>query len=216
MAFTIYGAGIATDGWITHSNTGNWSTSRDAITATADHNDQRQLSAIRARKVASGRGTQWRVSRAFFTFGTVRYTQQPVSGTLHIKGHGSDTANISVVKSTHSSTLTGTDFNNIDGWTTGSNLSNVTYYNTRSGVALSWNAADWNVIDLNQQALSDIATSSLLKLCLINNAYDLRDVEPSTGVDVYSGCYFQDNAGTSSDPYITIHPDTSTFFGTNF
>ena len=216
MAINIGGAGNTTDGWIWKVDTNNWNLCRDSATGTADHNDARQQYAIRVKKLASGRGTQWGVNRAFFTFNTTRITQTPVSGTLHIKGHGSDTANISVVKSTHSSTLTGTDFNNIDGWTTGSNLSNVTYYNTRSGVALSWNAADWNVIDLNQQALSDIATSSLLKLCLINNAYDLRDVEPSTGVDVYSGCYFQDNAGTSSDPYITIHPDTSTFFGTNF
>ena len=56
MAFTIYGAGIATDGWITAVDTSSWGLARDASTGTADHNDQRQLSAIRARKVASGRG----------------------------------------------------------------------------------------------------------------------------------------------------------------
>lgn len=216
MAATIYSSSTTADGWISSVHTSNWNLCRDSATGTPDHNDQRNQYAVRAKKVASGRGTQWGVNRAFFTFPVSRITQTPVSGTLHIKGFGSDTANISVVKSTHSSTLVSGDFNNIDGWTTGSNLSNVTYYDKRAGVGISWDDSGYNVIDLSHQALSDIATLSSFKLCLINNAYDLRDVEPNTSDDFYSGCYFVDTTGTSSDPYITIHPDNSVFMGTNF
>jgi hypothetical protein len=214
MAINIVSSGDTSDGWINKLNTTNWATSRDATSGTADHNDASQQYAIRARKVSSGRGTQWVVNRAFFSFVTNRVTQTPVSGTLHIKGFGSDTANISVVKSTHSTPLTGTDFNNITGWTTGDNAGNVTFYGPSS--ATTWDDSDYNVIQLSQAALSDIASLDTFKLCLLNYTNDLRDVEPSTGDDLYSGCYFVDASLTSSDPYITIHPDNAVFMGANF
>ena len=213
MATTVSISADNADGWITAVNTTNWATSRDAITGTADHNDARQQYAIRVRKVASGRGNQWRVSRAFFTFNTLRVTATPVSATLNIRGFGSATANISVVKSTHSVPLVATDFNNITGWTTGNNDGNVTYYGPNT--AITWSTA-LNTIQLNQTALSNIASLDSFKLCLLNYTYDLRDVEPTTGDDLYSGCYFNDDTSSTSRPYITIHPDNTTFFGANF
>jgi hypothetical protein len=214
VAIIIENSNVTTDGTVSISSTSNWGLVRDALSGTADHTSQRNQYSIRVRKVASGRGTQWQVWRAFFAFNTNRVTQTPVSGTLHIKGFGSDTANIAVVKSTHSTTLTGTDFNNIDGWSSGDNIGNVTFYGPSGATA--WDDSGYNVIQLSQAALSDMASLSVFKLCLLNYTNDLRDVEPNTGDDLYSGCYFYDASGTSHDPYITMHPDNAVFMGANF
>jgi hypothetical protein len=214
MAQTILSHSDSADGWVTVANTTSWALARDASTGTADHNDTSQQYAIRARKVASGRGLQWRVARAFFAFDTSAITAIPVSGTLNIVGHNSGTANIRVVKSIHNTTLANADFNAITGWTSGDNSSNVTYYETRKITA--WSTSAYNSIALSQTALSDIASLDTFKLCLLEADYDLTDTEPSTGVDIYSGCIFVEDTSGTRDPYIEIHPDNATFFGANF
>ena len=214
MAQTILVHSNSADGDITVANTTNWATSRDATSGTADHNDTNNQYAVRARKVASGRGTQWRVTRAFFAFDTSAITAAPVSGTLNIVGYSSGTADIRVVKSIQGNTLANADFNAIVGWTTGDNSSNVRYYDTVE--TTTWSTSAYNSIILSQTALSDIASLDTFKLCLLEADYDLTDTEPGTGVDIYNGCYFADDTSGSRDPYIEIHPDDAVFFGTNF
>ena len=214
MAITILSHSDSADGWITSQSTGSWALVRDASTGVADHNDHNQLYAIRSRKVASGRGTQWRVSRAFFAFDTSAITDIPISGTLTIVGFSSGTADIRVAASTHNTTLANANFNAITGWTSGDNAGNVRLYDTVE--TTTWSTSGRNNIILSQAALFDIAKLDTFKLCLIEADYDLRDIEPGTGVDIYSGCYFADDTSGTRDPYITIHPDNSTFIGANF
>ena len=214
MAIDVVSAPGTADGWITSQSTIDWSLAREAGTGVADHNDGVQPYAIRSRRVASGRGTQWRVTRAFFTFRTLYITQTPVAGTLNIAGYRNETANMRVVRSEHSATLANGDFNSVTGWTTGDNSGNVRYYDT--GEITTWNTLGYNSIALNQYALSQIASGSSFKLCLIEATYDLTDTEPGLGVDIYNGCYFEDDTSGRKDPYITIEPDNTTFFGANF
>ena len=206
------------DGVVYTSSTSNWAAVRDATTGTADSNNTYDQYAVRARKVASGRGTQWQVWRAFFEFDTSGIGATPSSASLKIFGSNSGTADLFVVKSTQSATLANTDFDAITGWVAGAdNSSNVTKY---SSEITSWTTSGYNTIALNSTALSDIVSLSTFKVCLIEADYDLPNTEPSTGTDVYSGTFFSDNSGTSNDPYldytVAVAADNSTFFGANF
>ena len=207
------------DGYVHTASTSSWAFARDATTGTADSNDSQLQYAVRARKVASGRGTQWVVSRTFFEFDTSGISDAPSSANLQIFGRAAgNTADLFVVKSTQSTTLANTDFDAITGWVAGAdNSSNVTKY---SSEITSWTTSGYNTIALNSTALSDIVSLSTFKVCLIEADYDLPNTEPSTGTDVYSGTFFSDNSGTSNDPYldytVAVAADNSTFFGANF
>ena len=207
------------DGVVYAVSTSNWAAARDATTGTADSNNSHDMFAARASKVSSGRGTQWQVWRAFFEFDTSGISVTPASANLIIFGRApGNTADIFVIKSTQSATLANTDFDAITGWVAGAdNSSNVTKYSSEISI---WSTLGYNEITLNATALSDIASLSTFKVCLIEADYDLPNTEPGTGTDVYSGVYFRDNFGTSKDPYLdyiaAVAADNATFFGANF
>ena len=150
-----------------------------------------------------------------FNFDTSGISDTLSAATLKLYGRSQGSADFFVLASTQHQPLEGGDFGNrINGWTTGDKSGNVRYYDT--GEITTWNTSGNNSIALNQYALSQIASGSSFKVCLIEATYDLTDTEPGLGVDIYNGCYFEDDTSGTRDPYITIEPDNTTFFGANF
>ena len=220
---TQYGMGKG-DGYAYHSNTTDWATSRDATSATVSaHNGVNYAYAVRERSWAGrGGGAQRFVGRSFFAFDTSGISSAPSSASLKIKGIANGTCDFFVVKSTHTSTgggLADADFDAITGWSAGvDNEGNVTKY---SAEITSWSTSGYNTITLNSTALSDIASLSTFKVCLIGSVYDLRNVEPTANYDAKTGAYYTEYGGTGSDPYLdytvaTTVTDNSIFFGCNF
>ena len=208
------------DGVISSTSGVSWNFVRQGTSGTADSSGGSGGFAVRSRKVSSGRGTQWVVSRAFFTFNTSGIAVAPASANLNIYGTHGGTADLFVVKSTQASTLANSDFDAITGWDhDADNSSNVTYY---SSEVTSWSTSGYNTIALNATALTDMRGLSTFNVCLIEADYDLTNTEPSTGTDVFSGVYFIEWVNSYERPYLDYTPatvavaDNATFFGANF
>ena len=210
------------DGYVNHTNTSDWETSRDATTGTTSSTVATGSNlAIRSDKSATRTGgTQWTIGRVFFEFDTSDILSTPANATLNIYGYTNTSADFFVVKSTHGVSLTTADFDAITGWSTGSsdgsgagdNEGNVTKFSTE---ITSWNGSGYNSIQLNSAALADMFNLNQTTLCLIESVHDLRDIEPS-GTN-RSGLYFRDYTGSTRDPYIDYETGVgANWFGTNF
>ena len=210
----------SSDGYVTKSSTSNWASARDASSGTALSTGTNSMLAIRSGHFAGRGGTTWIVTRVFMYFDTSGITSTLASATLKIRGRINNSADFYVVKSTHGTSLANGDFDAITGWSSGAdNRGNVTAY---SGNITTWNNSAYNDITLNATALSDMVSLNDFTICLIESSYDLPNSEPPLNTDVYSGMYFQNQSGTSYDPYIdytvatTTVTENATFFGTNF
>jgi len=201
------------DGHVLKALTSNWAAVRDGTTGTANNTNNYNQYSVRVSKLASGRGTQWQVWRAFFEFNTSAIKHRPSVAELNIYGLTSGTADLFVIKSEQSGTLANTDFDAITGWSAGAdNSGNVTKY---SSEVTTWSTSGYNTIPLNSAALSDMVSLDTFKVCLIEADYDLTNTEPDTGVNIYSGVYYADS-GTSTTPYIDLVKGAGVFFGCNF
>ena len=139
--------------------------------------------------------------RVFMSFDTSGISVAPSSANLRIYGKTNDTSDLIVVKSTQQLPLPSPEtqvFNDLDGWTSGYDDSNLTAY---SSEITFWNTGAYNSIPLNATALSDMASLSTFKVAILNHEYDYEDDAPS-GVDVSVGMYFTQETGTDKDPYI--------------
>ena len=214
---TVYAS--ASDGYIYNSVFTNWAGARDATTGAAISATISGTLAIRSGHYSGRAGETWVVSRVFMHFDTSGITSTLASATLKIRGRTNNSADFYVVKSTQGTGLSSGDFDAITGWSSGAdNRGNITAY---SGNITTWSGSGYNDITLNATALSDMVSLNDFTICLIESSYDLPNSEPSLGTDVYTGMYFQNNSGTSYDPYIdytvaTVSTDNATFFGTNF
>ena len=213
-------ASSTNDGYIIHSSTSNWAGVRDATSGTSVYSSAtRSTNAVYLAKVTCRSGTVWIVMRSFFDFDTSGISVAPSSATLKIYGYSVGTAEVIPVKSTQGASLHRDDFDAITGWVAGAdNDGNVTKY---SSEITSWSTSGYNDFTLTASALSDMASLSTFKVCLINYNYDLSNTEPALGVTVRSGCYYTEYTGTSTDPYIdyteaVATTDNSIFFGANF
>ena len=214
---TVYAS--ASDGYIYNSVFTNWAGARDATTGAAIAATTSANLAIRSGHFAGRGGTTWVVSRVFMHFDTSGITSTLASATLKIRGKIMTSADFYVVKSTQGTGVSSGDFDAITGWSSGAdNRGNVTAY---SGNITTWSNSGYNDITLNATALSDMVSLNDFTICLIESSSDLPNSEPPLNTDVYSGMYFQNNSGTSYDPYIdytvaTAVTDNATFFGCNF
>ena len=142
--------------------------------------------AIKYSKVASGRGNQISINRSFLEFDTSDISVTPADATLQIFGSTNSSADFFAVKATFSDgSLSGGDFDAIDGWSAGAdNSSNVTKY---SSEVTSWSTSGNNDITLTSDALSDMVSEDNFKICLIQSGNDLANVEATavvqTGID---------------------------------
>ena len=167
--------------------------------------------------------------KIIFSFDTSGITDSVDDGAVFkVYGFSQSSGDVIAVKATSDIASLGTaDFNSIDGWahnTTdgsggGSNDSNVTKY---SAEITSWSTSGYNDIALNAQARTDMQNDDTLYIALINHDFDLLDIDPNGLTAQKNGLYYQNNTGTSKDPYIDYEvaavtvTHNATFFGANF
>ena len=191
------------DGQLSRLNRSTWADARDGTSAISTGiSTTRSTQAVIADKAsARGGGTTYNVSRAFFEFDTSGISVAPTDATLKIYGYFGNSADLFVVKSSHSDgSLGSADFDSIDGWSSGAdNSSNVTKY---SSEVSTWSTSGYNNITLNSTALTDMANNNTFKICLIESDFDLPNNEPSVGTTRRTGMYFVEYSGTSTDPII--------------
>ena len=182
------------------TSTVNWADARDATSGTVSATFTRDFLGVAAAH-SSGRfgGTIARIYRYFFRFDTSGISVTPANATLKLRGYGATTGDIIAVKSTQGDTPGTGDYDAITGWTSGANNeSNVTKY---SAEISTWSNSGFNDIALNSTALSDMASLSNFKLCLINFDYDLKNVDPYVGF-AYNGFYLSEWSSSSLHPYL--------------
>jgi len=138
--------------------------------------------AIQYSKVAGARGDSISINRFFIEFDTSDISVTPADATLQIHGSTNSSADFFAVKATFSDgSLSGGDFDAIDGWSAGSdNSSNVTKY---SSEVTSWSTSGYNNITLTSDALSDMVSEDNFKICLIQSGNDLANVEATAVVN---------------------------------
>ena len=106
-----------------------------------------------------------------------------------------------------------------DGSGGGDQSGNVTLYSEQ---VESWSTSGYNDITLSNAAKSDMENYDFFYIALINYDYDLLDIDIGSG-SAKNGLYYQNNTGTSKDPYINYTTTAAaavthnaTFFGANF
>ena len=163
--------------------------------------------AIKYSKVAGGRGNTISINRFFIEFDTSDISVTPADATLQIFGSTNSSADFFAVKATFSDgSLSGGDFDAIDGWSAGSdNSSNVTKY---SSEVTSWSTSGYNNITLTSDALSDMVSEDNFKICLIQSSNDLENVEATavfkTGVNLLSTLRLDYTEGATGFGHKTI------------
>ena len=185
---------------IGNNSTTNWASARDAATGTVFASFTRDFLGIAGVHAAGrGGGTLARVYRYFFRFDTSGISVTPANATLKIRGYGATSGDIIAVKSTQGDTPGTGDFDAITGWSSGANNeSNVTKY---SAEISTWSNSAFNDIALNSTALSDMASLSNFKLCLLNFDFDLKNVDPYSGGG-FNGLYLSEWSDSAFHPYI--------------
>ena len=185
---------------ISAQSTTNWTGARDATSGTVSSTVTRDFLGLGAAHTAGrGGGTLARAFRYFFRFDTSGIGVTPANATLKIRGYGSNSGDLIAVKSTQGDTPGTGDFDAITGWSSGAdNESNVTKY---SAEISTWSSSGFNDIALNSTALSDMASLSNFKLCLLNFDYDLKNVDPYAGSH-YNGLYLSEWSDSAFHPYI--------------
>ena len=163
---------------------------RDATSGTAATGLTTFPNAIMYSKVAGARGDTISCNRYFIEFDTSDISVTPADATLQIYGSTNSSADFFAVKATFSDgSLSGGDFDAIDGWSAGSdNSSNVTKY---SSEVTSWSTSGFNDITLNSDALSDMVSEDNFKICLIQSDNDLANVEATAVVKTGLHSVFQ-------------------------
>ena len=191
------------DGNVACFNQSSWANARDATTGTFSGavGTRNTQTVVADKRAARGGGTAYNVNRAFFEFDTSGISVAPTDATLKIYGYVGNSADLFVVKSSHSDgSLGSADFDSIDGWSSGAdNSSNVTKY---SSEVSTWNGAAQNSITLNSDALNAMASESTFKICLIESDFDLTNTEPGDTTLRRTGMYFVEFSGTPTDPII--------------
>ena len=222
---TIYmvDTGAWEDGYY-YKTSSSWATARDATTAATGSDTVSSHSYGAADFATAGRGgsTLYGVYRCFFQFDVSSVTSMPREATLRIYGRTYGAGRVNCVKALDSMPFLDTgDFDNIDGWVTGSsdgvgggsNHGNVTYY---ASELTSWSTSGYNDFELNEVACADMYYNGSFAVCIMTRG-DIWDVAPSSGTLNRNGMYFSESAGNTFDPYIKYTESTQPlFFGTNF
>ena len=217
-------AGGSNDGYCS-MGLGSWVDVRNGAGSGYDSNNGSDDTAVQ-HFYHSGRGT-YGIRRAFFEFNTSGISATPSAATLKIHGYSNNSGDVIAVKSEQGGTLADGDFNSLDsailtalGNTDGNGAGalNASASYTYSAEIDTWILGLYNDIALNAYALSDMASLSTFKVCLMNHTNDFLD-QDGTSSEI-NGLRWQER-GDTQWPYIDYTPavtvvDNATFFGANF
>ena len=128
------------------------------------------------------------IYRAFFAFDTSGVLITPLTATItfYSRYDGvNESLGYILVKATAPDLVTdivATDFSSLDGWKAGFNNTDLTAYSAKTTTAFVADVAPYGVngftITLNDAAKADMASSNILKVCLMDYKYDYLDDDP--------------------------------------
>ncbi len=202
-ATTIYST-AALDGYAARSGIGtSWNAVHDHAQANTVESDATG-SAYAIRSAGELVFNFHALGRAFFSFDTSGISVNPSSATLNIKTHTNNAVDIIAIEATHTAIDTIT-YNDFTGWETGwdgdAEGSEVVPYSLEIADVAS--DGSFTTIDLLPTALTAIGSNDTTKICIMGYDYDFKDFTGPASI-IYTGFYFSDNSGTSSDPYLEI------------
>ena len=178
---------------------------------------------IRYEYVTARGAPRYYLCRSFFDFDTSGISSAPSAATFKLKAYSQNNASPGIVaKSGHDPSTTSDDW--FSTWNTGQSVtlsgwgaSDITAYSSSTAINSVGSYTDFT---LNSDALSDMASLSTFKICVLHNN-DYNDVAPTSGIP-RTGFYFANATDAADRPYIdytaaTVSTtDNATFFGSNF
>ena len=190
----------------------------DSVSTSGDKNAY----AIRTNRASTrGGGTEYQITRSYFHFDTSSITTPVESAKFILRGYSQDDGDIIIVKATSDITsLATSDYDAIDGWSTGDNSSNVTIYSVKDHPSISegqisnWSDSGYNDIQLTHEAKVDMFVNDDLYICVLDYTKDLLDVAPSSAL--YTGFYYEDASTSSLRPTLDVTLNNAVGFGVNF
>ena len=178
---------------------------------------------IRYEYVTARGAAKYYLCRSFFDFNTSGISSAPSSATFKLKAYNQNNASPCIIaKSGHNPSAPLTDW--FSTWITGQGVtlsgwgaSDITAYSSSTAINSVGSYTDFT---LNSDALSDMASLSTFKICVLHSS-DYNDVAPTSGTP-RTGFYFRNTTDAANRPYIdytaaTVSTtDNATFFGSNF
>ncbi len=175
-------------------NESTWAAARNASTAeTISTTLAKSNSAVKA--AANSDGSQYDCYRYFAAFDTSDISVKPDSAKLKLFGFTYGDANIVVIK-VNAGATGGASADYVAG---DFDQTSSTAY---SAEVTSWSTSGYNEITLNDAALSDMASLDDFKVAVIDHDHDFSNAAPANSETVRTGFYFQNETGTSKDPFI--------------
>ena len=167
-------------------------------------------------------GVKYFLTRSFFDFDTSGISVAPSAATFELKIYINNACTPCVIaKSGHDPSDATDDW--FSTWITGQSVTlsgwgagDITDYSASTAIG-STNA--FTSFTLNADALSDMASLALFKICILHTN-DYNDVAPTSGI-LRTGVYWADHGTSAFRPNIaytagTAVTDNATFFGANF
>ena len=194
------------------NQSGAWVACRTATSGAGNSTSIRAANGPATQNV-SARGSEVAlIARTFFAFDTSGITVTPSAATLKIYGFFRGTADVIAVRSAHSSTLTGGDFDLLHNALTPLAASDGSGAGTLAGVSgltysaqiSTWSTSGYNDIVLNATARADMVSLDTFKVAVIDHDRDYLDVCAVGSSFIGAGMYFAEDggSGTSRDPKI--------------
>jgi len=204
---------------------GTWNAAHDATGfSNPDINNTTDVFSGVRYEIVSGRGgTNYYLTRAFFDFDTSGISVAPSAATFNLKIYANNACTPCIVaKSGHDPSDATDDW--FSTWITGQSVTlsgwgagDITNYSASTAIG-STNV--FTSFTLNAAALSDIASLSLFKICVLH-LNDYMDTAPTSGT-LRTGVYWADHGTAGNRPYLdytagaAVGADNATFFGANF
>ena len=181
------------------------------------------LQGVRYEYVSSRGAVKYFLVRSFFDFDTSGISVAPSAATFELKIYINNACTPCVIaKSGHDPSDATDDW--FSTWITGQSVTlsgwgagDITDYSASTAIG-STNA--FTSFTLNADALSDMASLALFKICILHTN-DYNDVAPTSGT-LRTGVYWADHGTAGNRPYIDYTAgtaavtDNATFFGANF
>ena len=214
----------ANDGYQLSGLQSSWNAAHDGVgLGNPDMNNTVDaLQGGRSEYVSSRGAVKYFLVRSFFDFDTSGISVAPSAATFELKIYINNACTPCVIaKSGHDPSDATDDW--FSTWITGQSVTlsgwgagDITDYSASTAIG-STNA--FTSFTLNADALSDMASLALFKICILHTN-DYNDVAPTSGT-LRTGVYWADHGTAGNRPYLdytvaTAVTDNATFFGTNF